>query len=114
MQQTLVYIHSILRWFILIFLIISITRSFSGWRNKRVFSNKDKRVWLFTLIFSHITLLLGLYQVLFGRYGIFTASLPEGSHLMKNKFFRFFWIEHPISMILAIVFVTLGYGMAKK
>ncbi|PWT70976.1 MAG: hypothetical protein C5B59_19015 [Bacteroidetes bacterium] len=114
MQQTLVYVHSILRWLILIFLILSITRSFSGWRTKRIFMSNDRRTWLFTLIFSHITLLLGLYQVFFGRYGIFTTTLPAGTHLMKNKFFRFFWIEHPIAMILAIVFVTLGYGMSKK
>ena len=33
---------------------------------------------------------------------------------MKDKFYRFYWIEHPFSMILAIVFITIGYGMAKK
>jgi threonine/homoserine efflux transporter RhtA len=34
--------------------------------------------------------------------------------LMKNKTTRFFIVEHPILMILAIVFITLGHGMAKK
>ena len=33
---------------------------------------------------------------------------------MKNKFYRFFWVEHPTFMILAIIMITLGYGMAKK
>jgi membrane protein DedA with SNARE-associated domain len=33
---------------------------------------------------------------------------------MKNKFYRFFWVEHPAFMILAILMITLGYGMAKK
>ena len=42
------------------------------------------------------------------------TSLPEGESIMKNKFFRFFWVEHPTFMILAIIMVTLGYGMAKK
>jgi len=33
---------------------------------------------------------------------------------MKDPFLRFFQVEHPISMLLAILFITLGYGMAKK
>ena len=114
MQTGLVYLHSILRWVILIFLVLSIVRSFSGWRNKKAFTPGDRKTWLFTLIFSHLTLLLGLIQVFFGRYGVFTSTLPAGTNVMKDKFYRFFWIEHPVAMILAILFVTLGYGMSKK
>jgi Na+/H+ antiporter NhaC len=33
---------------------------------------------------------------------------------MKDKVARFFLVEHPTLMILAIVFITLGHGMAKK
>jgi len=114
MQTGLVYLHSVLRWLILFLLLFSIIKSFSGWKSKRIFTAADRKVWLFTLIFSHLTLLLGLYQVFFGRYGVFTTALPEGTSVMKNKFYRFFWIEHPVMMILAITFITLGYGMAKK
>jgi uncharacterized membrane protein len=114
MQTWLVYLHNILRWVILVFLLLSIAKSFSGWRNKKIFTQSDRKLWLFTLIFSHITLLLGLIQVFFGRYGIFTSSLPEGTNVMKDKFYRFFWVEHPVTMILAIVLITLGYRMAKK
>ena len=114
MQTVLVYFHNILRWVILIFLLWSIVRSFSGWRSKTIFRVTDKRVWLFTLIFSHLTLLLGLFQVFFGRFGIFTTALPKGTNIMKDRFYRFFWIEHPVTMLIAIILVTLGYGMAKK
>ncbi|HTD93948.1 MAG TPA: hypothetical protein VK644_09060, partial [Chitinophagaceae bacterium] len=86
----------------------------SGWKNKKTFSAGDRRIWLFTLISAHITLLLGLYQWLWGRYGIISTKLPEGISLMKDKFYRFFWVEHPTFMILAIIMITLGYGMAKK
>ncbi len=114
MQKGLVDLHNILRWLILIFLLWSIVKSYSGWKRKKVFSAGDRRTWLFTLIFSHLALVIGLYQVFFGRYGMFTTTLPEGAPLMKNKFYRFFWIEHPVAMILAITFITLAYGMAKK
>ena len=60
------------------------------------------------------TLLLGLYQVAFGRYGFISTTLPEGISVMKDKFYRFYLVEHPVMMILAIVFITLGYGMSKK
>ena len=33
---------------------------------------------------------------------------------MKDMFYRFFWMEHPVTMIGAIVFITLAHGMSKK
>ena len=114
MQTGLLHLHNILRWIILILLLISIVKAYTGWQSKKVFAPGDKKIWLFTLISAHITLLLGLYQVALGRYGIFSSGLPEGTRLMKDKFFRFFWVEHPVGMIIAIVLITIGYGMAKK
>jgi hypothetical protein len=114
MQTGLLHFHNLLRWVILILLVISIFKAYSGWQQKKIFSASDRRIWLFTLITSHITLVVGLYQWLWGRYGMLKTSLPDGESIMKNKFFRFFWVEHPTFMILAIVMITLGYGMAKK
>jgi len=114
MANGLVHLHNLLRWVILLLLIASLIRSFLGWQKKQKFRTSDRKLWLFTMIFSHITLVLGLIQVLFGNFGIFTFHLPEGTNVMKDKFFRFFWVEHPSTMILAIVLITLGYGMAKS
>lgn len=114
METGLLHLHNVLRWVIFVLLLVSIIKAFTGWQNKKTFSPGDKKVWLFTMISAHITLLIGLYQVGFGRYGMFTTSLPEGTSLMKDKFFRFFWVEHPVGMILAIVFITLAHGMSKK
>jgi hypothetical protein len=113
MEKGLLDLHNTLRWIILILLLLSICKAFMGWKNKKTFSNGDRRVWLFTLIAAHITLVLGLYQWLWGRYGMLKIPSPEGG-IMKNKFYRFFWVEHPTFMILAIIMITLGYGMAKK
>lgn len=114
MQTGLLHLHNLLRWIILILLLLSIVKAYSGWQGKKTLSSGDKKLWLFTMISAHITLLLGLYQVAFGRFGFFTTSLPEGNSLMKDTFYRFFWIEHPVGMIAAIVCITLGRGMAKK
>ena len=114
MQDLLVGLHSILRWVILILLLLSIAKSYSGWQQKKKFLDADRKIWLLTLIFSHLTLLLGIYQVLLGRFGILNSKLPEGTSVMKDKFYRFYWVEHPVTMIIAIVLITIAYGSAKK
>lgn len=114
MQTGLLHLHNLLRWIIVILLLLSILKAYSGWKGKKTFAAWDGRIWLFTMIASHITLLLGLYQWLMGRYGLLTYEIPEGTSRMKDPFIRFFQVEHPVSMILAVLFITLGRGMAKK
>jgi uncharacterized protein YacL len=114
MQTGLLHLHNLLRWIILVLLLLSILKSYTGMTSKKEFEASDKKIWLFTMIAAHITLLLGLYQWLLGRYGLFTYVKPEGISMMKDPYLRFFQMEHPVSMILAIVLITLGHGMAKK
>jgi hypothetical protein len=56
--------------------------------------------------------LVGLYQLVAGRYG-FNKGLPEGTELMKDAFYRFYWVEHPLMMFIAIVLITIARGKAK-
>jgi hypothetical protein len=114
MANTMLTLHSILRWLLLILLLASIIKSFSGWQSKKVFTAGDRKLFLFTLITTHINFLVGLYLLFFGTFGIISGGLPEGVELMKSKFFRFFWVEHPIGMLIAIVLITVGNAMAKK
>lgn len=114
METGLLHLHNLLRWVVLILLLLSIFKSYTGGASKRAFSSGDKKTWLFTMIAAHITLLLGLYQWLIGRYGLLSYVKPEGSSTTKDPFLRFFQVEHPVSMLLAIVFITFGYGMSKK
>jgi len=114
METGLLHLHNLLRWVVLILLLLSIYKSYTGGASSRTFTSSDKKIWLFTMIAAHITLLLGLYQWLVGRYGLLTYVKPEGSSMMKDPFLRFFQVEHPVSMLLAILFITLGHGMSKK
>jgi hypothetical protein len=114
MQAVLLQIHSIFRWVILLLLLLSIVQSFTGWQKHREIRDADARLWLFTLISAHVTLLIGIFLLLFGRYGMLSAGLPEGVQLMKDKFYRFFWVEHPVGMLIAVILITLGRGVVKK
>jgi heme/copper-type cytochrome/quinol oxidase subunit 3 len=104
MDTGLLHLHNILRWVILVLLVISIVTTYSA-RN-----NGNKKFWLFTLIASHITLLIGLYQT-YNYYNRIESTFGE---IMKNKMNRFFVIEHPTLMILSVVLITLAYSNTKK
>jgi hypothetical protein len=114
MANTILTLHSILRWLLLILLLASIFKSFSGWQSKKIFTAGDRKLFLFTLITTHINFLVGLYLLFFGRFGIISAGKPNGVDIMQDKFFRFYWVEHPVGMLIAIVLITVGYAMAKK
>lgn len=105
MDTGLLHLHNILRWLILLFLLITLFQALS--KNPGI---RKTSLWL--MICAHITLLVGLYQVIAGRFG-YIHGLPEGVELMKDKFYRFFWVEHPVSMILAIILITVARRKSK-
>lgn len=105
METGMLHLHSVLRWVILLFLLITLLLAFSKKQSIR-----GSSLWL--LIASHTMLVIGLYQLIAGRYGIM-KGLPEGVELMKDKFYRFFWVEHPLMMIVAIILITIARGKAK-
>lgn len=106
METGMLHLHSILRWLILLFLLITMFQAFAKKESIRKTS-----LWL--LIFAHLMLLVGLYQLIAGRYGII-KGLPEGVVLMKDSFYRFFWVEHPLMMFVAIILITIARGKAKS
>jgi succinate-acetate transporter protein len=106
MVTGMLHLHSILRWVILILLLVSLFQAFTKNRGLQKTS-----LWL--LIAAHTIFLIGLYQLIAGRYGI-TKGLPEGIELMKNKFYRFYWIEHPLMMFIAISLITVARSKVKK
>jgi uncharacterized membrane protein len=105
MDTGLLHLHSLLRWVILLLLLVTLFQAFSK-------SPGIKKTSLFLLISAHIMLLVGLYQLINGTWGIM-KGLPEGVELMKDKFYRFFWVEHPLMMFVSIILITIARGKAK-
>lgn len=106
METGMLHLHSILRWIILLLLLVCLIQAIS-----KSIAVRKTSLWL--MISAHLMLIVGVYQWIAGRYGI-TKGLPEGIELMKDKFHRFFWIEHPLLMILAIILITVARGKAKN
>lgn len=105
METGMLHLHNVLRWIILILLLVTLYQAFSKKESLRSGS-----LWL--LIFTHTMFVIGLYQLIAGRYGI-TKGLPDGIELMKNTFYRFYWIEHPLMMIAAVALITVARRKAK-
>jgi len=112
MYNGLLHLHNLLRWVILIFLLLSIVRQMTAGNNP--FGKKDKAFGLSLLISAHITLLIGIYQWIVGPWGLKMIQASGMSPVMKDSVLRFWAIEHPVSMVLAIVFITIAYGQRKK
>jgi hypothetical protein len=108
MYTGLVHLHNLLRWVIIIALVLTIVN---------LFLKKDAlKTSKVLLISAHTTLLLGLYQYFFGSVGFQLIKSAAGGmkDVMKDAPSRFWAVEHAFSMILAIVFITIGHIKLKK
>lgn len=105
-------IHSYWAYLVLLILAVAIFNSFLGKILRRDFSTKDLRISLFGLIFSHIQLVIGL--ILYFVSPWFGKWSELGVGVVKNAETRLYLIEHPITNILAIVLITMGWSMHKR
>ena len=101
-------IHSYWAYIVLAILIFTVVNAIIGLSKKKQFTDKDLRLGLFTLIVSHIQLLIGVALYIYeGRY----ANIAE---TMKVSEARLLALEHPLIMIIAIVLITIGWSKHKK
>ena len=105
-------VHSYWAYLVLVVLIITVVNAIVGLIKKKKFSNKDLRLGLFTLIFSHIQLLIGLGWYFSSPY--YKALKSNTSEVMGDAATRLLAIEHPIMMIAATIFITIGWSKHKK
>ncbi len=105
-------IHSYWAYIVLLLILFSVVNAINGFLKKRTYTDKDLRIGLFTLIVSHIQLLIGLGWYFMSPW--YKALKDNGGEVMKDSASRLLAIEHPITMVLAIVFITIGWSKHKK
>lgn len=106
MYNILKHAHSGLRWLLLAALIYAIIRGFQSWRSGKAFNKPSA---LIGLIFTHIQLILGLLL-----YFVFSPLVSFEEGFMKDGLTRFYTVEHLVTMILAIILITIGYSRGKR
>ena len=112
MYHTLLILHSVTRWVVLLFITLAILRSLFGYLRKRNFTGADNAVRHWTATIAQIQLMLGI--LLYTQSPVIKSfwSLPkEGIHVMDLAFFS---LIHILFMFVSVGILTTGSALAKR
>lgn len=110
METGILHLHSALRYVVLILLILSIVTALGGANDaQRKFTDGNRKLFLFTMVSTHVQLLLGIALYVMGsKFEVFTQGLMNVAEA------RFYGLEHMLLMIIAIALITIGHSKSKK
>jgi len=108
MYNGMLHAHSGFRWLVITFLVIAIIKSFAGWFGKKEYNKSDNLIALILLSVTHLQLVFGIIM-----YFVSPKIVGMGD-AMKDATLRFWVVEHGLTMLLAITFITLGRVLSKK
>lgn len=113
MYSTILSLHNINRWAVLIFGLYAITKSILGLMHKRDFTSRENMAHAMFVGFCHLQLVLGI--VLYMISPKVDAALAQGfGAAMKDSYNRLIVLEHITINIIAIALIQVGRTLSKK
>ncbi len=112
MYTTLLALHSLFRWLVLVSLLIAAVTAFTGWIKNKPFTQRDNAIRHWTATIAHLQLLIGI--VLYFISPIIDYFLHHYREAVHIRQIRFFGMEHSVVMVLAIIILTIGSMKAKR
>jgi hypothetical protein len=109
-MNTLLLLHSITRYLVLIGLLGVILNSLLGMVQNKPFGKMEDKSSLWLFIFTHTQLLLGIILFFVSPLGFSNFS----GAAMKEAATRYWLVEHSVMMLIAIVLITLARITMKK
>lgn len=109
---TLLFCHSILRWFVLGSLLYSIFIAYKGYSLRLPFTKKDNLVRHWTATIAHIQLIFGI--LIYVQSPVVKYFWANFKVAVQNKDAAFFGILHILFMLTSIVLITIGSALAKR
>jgi len=113
MYSAVLSIQNIISWIALILGILSAIQGYLGWFGNREWTLKDRKIGSYFTIAMDVQLLLGLLLYIFLSPTTRTAFRDFGAAMQVGDL-RFFALEHPFFMVLAVVFAHLGSILSRK
>lgn len=110
MYTGLQHLHSGLAYLVLAALVIVFGYVLFNFFSGKPFTEKVRKASLIGLIISHLQLLVGLVLYFISPKGLSNFS----GEAMGDAMSRLYMLEHPLTMILAIILITVGYSKAKN
>lgn len=112
MYSTILSLHSTLAYAALGVLLLAVINAILGVTSKSLFKPKDRSISLVALIICHVQLVVGL--LLYIVSDKFEQWSLLGMKIMKNSELRQLLVEHPITNIIAIFLITIGWSKHKR
>lgn len=113
MYPLILFIHSWLRWFVLILLIIVIFKFIISLLKNATYSKLDRVLSSLLLGFTHLQFVMGLI-LYFVLSPIVPAGLSNIKGAMKNATLRYWTVEHLVFMVIFTVFIQIGFSLSKR
>lgn len=112
MENYLVDIHGIVAYIFLISAVVLLAITLYRIMNNNDFSARQSKLMKIAFISGHIQLLLGI--VVWVMKGHASLLFNDTSAVMKTSAMRLLSLEHPLTNIIAIIIMTIGYSKLKK
>ena len=113
MYSPLLFLHSWLRWVVLLTGLIALIRALGGTNGKRPWTNIDAKAGLYFITSLDLQFLVGL-----ALYLVFSPTVQAAfgniGAAMANPEYRFFIVEHFFGMLVAIGIAHVGRVRSKK
>ncbi len=113
MYGVTLFLHSWLRWVVVIVAIVAVVRFVLGWLGRREWTDLDARLAAGFPILLDVQLLVGLL-LYFVASPITTGALRNFGAAMSNAVVRFYAVEHLFLMLIALVLAHVGNVLLKK
>ena len=113
MYSVVLFLHSWVRWIVMIAAVVAIVRAFYGWLGKKGWAKLDDQLGLLFSTSLDVQMLLGLILYIF-LSPITQAAFKNLGAAMSDATLRFFTLEHLLYMLVAVVLGHVGRALSKK
>lgn len=112
MYQSLIILHSILRWFVLLSLGYSLYKAYKGYYMKSNFTKTDNYIRHWTATIAHIQLVVGI--ILYSQSPVINYFWSNFNLAIQDTDATFFGLIHIFLMFASIIIVTIGSALSKR
>lgn len=113
MYELVLVAHSWLRWLVILAALAAVARAMGGVSSRRPWTPVDDRAGMWMTAALDLQMLLGLVLYIF-LSPVTKSAFVDMAAAMREAPIRFFAVEHPVGMIVAIALAHIGRARARK
>jgi hypothetical protein len=113
MYDLLLIAHSWLRWLVLLAALAAIARAIGGVNTRRPWTPLDDRAGMWFTSALDLQMLIGLILYVF-LSPVTQSAFVDMAAAMRAAPIRFFAVEHPVGMVVAIALAHVGRARVRK